>query len=195
MISKNQIGFRKSCRTADHLLTLEALVKKHVTKGEKKLDACFVDLRKAYDSFPHRGLFDQLRKLGINGKLLDLVENLYKRTKCAVKVNGKITNFFTYTKGVRQGCPLSCLSSNLYVNDITHVINQTSEFSLSLSENDPINVYADDLIILANSQVELQQKMNILTTTLEEKKCLLMKQKLEVWFSTVEINFAKLIYQ
>ena len=172
LISKNQIGFRKSCRTADHLLTLKALVKKHVTKGEKKLYACFVDLRKTYDSVPHRGLFGQLRQLGLNGKLLDLVENLYKRTKCAVKVNGKMTIFFPYTKGVRQGCPLSCLLFNLYVNDITHVINQTSEFSLSLSENDPINVlmYADDLIILANSQVVLQQKMNILTTTSEGKK-------------------------
>ena len=117
-------------------------------------------------------MFDQLRKLGINGQLLDLVENIYKRTKCAVKVNGKITIFFTYTKGVRQGCPLSYLLFNLYVNDITHVINQTSEFSLSLSANDPINVlmYADDLIILVNSPVEVQQKMNILTTTLEEEK-------------------------
>ena len=83
--------------------------KKHVTKGENKRYACFVDLRKAYDSVPHRNLFDQLRKLGLNGKLLDLVENLYKRTKCAVKVNGKITKLFTYTKGVRRGCPLSCL--------------------------------------------------------------------------------------
>ena len=75
--SKNQIGFRKHYRTADHLLTLKAVVKKHVTKGENKLDACFVNLKKAYDSICHVGLFDQLRKLGLNGKLLDLVEDIY----------------------------------------------------------------------------------------------------------------------
>ena len=47
LISKNQIGFRKHCRPANHLLTLKAVVKKHVTKGENKLYACFVDLKKA----------------------------------------------------------------------------------------------------------------------------------------------------
>ena len=116
LMSKNQIGFSKRCRIADHLVILKVLVNKHVTKGENKLNACFVDLGKPYDSVPHRNLFDQLRKLGLNGEQLDLVENLYKRTKCAVKVNGKITNFFT----------LSCLLFNLYENDIIHVLNQVT---------------------------------------------------------------------
>ena len=44
--SKNQIGFRKQYRAADHLSTLKAVVKKYVTKGANKLDACFVDLKK-----------------------------------------------------------------------------------------------------------------------------------------------------
>ena len=45
--SKSQIGFRKHYRTADHLLTLKAVVKKYVTKGANKLYACFVDLKKS----------------------------------------------------------------------------------------------------------------------------------------------------
>ena len=132
LIGKNQIGFRKSCRTSDHLLTLKAMVKKHVTGGGNKLYTCFVDLKKAYDSVPHRDLFKCLRKLGLGGKLLDFIENLYDKTKCAVKINGKITKFFNYTKGVRQGCPLSCLLFNLYINDIIHVINEASTSQLSL---------------------------------------------------------------
>ena len=98
LISKNQIGFRRNYSTADHLLTLKSIVKKYVTKGENKLYACFVDLKKAYDSIGHRGLFDHLRKLGLNGKLLDLVEYIYKRTKCAIKVNGNITIFLIIQK-------------------------------------------------------------------------------------------------
>ena len=31
LIHKNQIGFRKGCRTTDHLLTMKAIVKKYVT--------------------------------------------------------------------------------------------------------------------------------------------------------------------
>ena len=36
LISKNQIGFQKNCRTSDHILTLKTLVKKYVTVGKKK---------------------------------------------------------------------------------------------------------------------------------------------------------------
>ena len=37
LINKEQIGFRKNARTADHILTLTALVNKYVTdkKGKK----------------------------------------------------------------------------------------------------------------------------------------------------------------
>ena len=70
--------------------------------------------KKAYDSIDHMRLFDQLRKLGLNGKLLDLVEDIYKKTNCVVKANDEITEFLKYTKGV------SPLLFNLYVNDIFH---------------------------------------------------------------------------
>ena len=35
LLNQNQIGFKKNHRTADHLLTLKAVVKKYVTIGEK----------------------------------------------------------------------------------------------------------------------------------------------------------------
>ena len=79
LVSKNQIGFKKNCRTSDHLLTLKAIIKKHVTIGKKKMYACFVDLKKAYDSVWHRGLFHKLRKMRLTGKIMDLVENIYKK--------------------------------------------------------------------------------------------------------------------
>ena len=83
-----------TCRTSDHILTLKTLVKKHVTIGGSKLYACFVDLKKAYDSVPHKSLFTFLRRLGLGGKIIDFVEELYAKTKCAVKIKGKITDFF-----------------------------------------------------------------------------------------------------
>ena len=179
MISKNQIGFRKNFRTADHLITLKAIVKKYVTKGQNKLYACFIDLRKAYDSIDHKKLFNHLRKLGLNGKLIDLVENFYEKTKCAIKIKGKITNFFKFGKGVRQGCPLSCLLFNLYINDLIPILDRVSDSSICLSENDPINVlmYADDLIVLARSQEELQKKVDNLNLFLHDRKLFINETK------------------
>ena len=94
LISKNQIGFRTKSRTSDHLLTIKNIAKKCVTIGQKKLYLCFIDFENAFDSIWHGGLFHKLHDLGLNGKLLDLIENIYVKTKCAVKHGGKLTHFF-----------------------------------------------------------------------------------------------------
>ena len=100
LLSKNQIGFKKKARTSDHILTLKTVIKKYVTHGHKKIYACFVDLKKAFDSIPHKLLFEKLRQLGLDGGMLSLVENIYRKTKCAVKGEGnKVTNFLIILKG------------------------------------------------------------------------------------------------
>ena len=102
--------------------------------------------------------------MGINGNILELIQNIYKKTKCAVKVDNKITEFFSYSKGVRQGCPLSPILFNIFVNDIFQTINNNTPNPLYLNENNPLNVlmYADDLIMIAESEAQLQEKMTLL---------------------------------
>ena len=124
ILSKNQIGFKKNCRTSDHILTLKNLVKKYVTHGQKKLYTCFVDFEKAFDSVWHKGLFKKLENYGIKGKTLNLITDLYRKTQCSIKIQNNITNFFKYEKGVRQGCPLSPILFNLYINDLIEIINR-----------------------------------------------------------------------
>ena len=51
-----QIGFSKGCRTADHIFNLKTIIDSYKLK-KKKLYACFVDLRKAFDSVWRYGLF------------------------------------------------------------------------------------------------------------------------------------------
>ena len=88
LINKEQIGFQKNSRTSDHILTLKAIVNKYVTDKEgKKLYTCFIDFKKAFDSVWHDGLFREVENIGINGNILDLIKSIYKKTKCAVKIN------------------------------------------------------------------------------------------------------------
>ena len=65
VLSKNQIGFEKSCRTSDH----ENLVKRYVTIGKKKLYVCFVDFEKAFDSIWQKALFKKVLLLTYIPKL------------------------------------------------------------------------------------------------------------------------------
>ena len=52
-----------------------------IKKG-KKLYACFVDFKKAFDSIWSEALFRKLENKGINGDFLKLIQNIYSKTVC-----------------------------------------------------------------------------------------------------------------
>ena len=164
VLNKNQIGFRKKCRTSDHILTLKNIVKKYVTIGKKKLYVCFVDFEKAFDSVWHKGLFKKLHDYGIHGNSLNLIIDLYAKTKCSIKSGNHITEFFNYEKGVRQGCPLSPLLFNLFINDLVGIINKNSNSNINLNTSNKINalLYADDLVLISESKEGLQRQIDTL---------------------------------
>ena len=159
LLNRNQIGFKPNHRTADHLLTLKAVVKKYVTIGGKKLFACFIDFKKAFDSVWHDGLFHKLANYGIINNCLSLIMDIYKKTECSVKVGNESTNTFKFSKGVRQGCPMSPYLFNLFVDEIFDIVNQGNEKNIFLVEGKFINalMYADDLIVLSETEYGLQK--------------------------------------
>ena len=62
IINEGQIGFKKGCRTSDHILTLRTIINKYVYDKHEKIYACFVDFRKAFDTVCHKSLFQKLKK-------------------------------------------------------------------------------------------------------------------------------------
>ena len=102
-IHPTQIGFISRNRTADHILTLKTLHDKYVKQSENgKIYACFVDLKKAFDSIWHKGLYLKLLENEIGGRFYELIKNMYSKTKCTIKLSDYRTSFFQYKKGVRQ---------------------------------------------------------------------------------------------
>ena len=54
LIHVTQIGFQEGCRTTDYIFSVKTLVDKHaIGKPRRKLYACFLDFKKAYDSVWH----------------------------------------------------------------------------------------------------------------------------------------------
>ena len=88
------------------------------------------------------------------GKSLDLIKNIYKNTRCAVRVADHTTDFVDYTKGVTQGCPLSPILINIYVKDIFEIMNSNNSSEITLDEDNNINglMYADDLTLLSETK-------------------------------------------
>ena len=68
IISVNQIGFIKGCRTADHIYLLKTLITKY-TKNRGRLYAAFIDFKKAYDTVNRDTLLKNLKENGINDRI------------------------------------------------------------------------------------------------------------------------------
>ena len=155
---QSQIGFLSNNRTSDHIFTLRTLIDKYVHKHNSKLYTCFMDFRKAYISIWHEGLLYRLLSYGIRGKLFELIKHLYFKSTCAIKLDNYRTPFFSYSRGVRQGCILSPLLFNLFLNELPLSINDRKTDPIILPNWDKLNTlfYADDLVFISRSKIGLQ---------------------------------------
>ena len=83
IMNENQTGFRKECRTSDHILTLKLIIEKLFKKGSY-LFTCFVDFENAFDTVWRDALFKKLEFMGIQGKILRILENMYSGVNYSV---------------------------------------------------------------------------------------------------------------
>ena len=163
ILNKEQIGFVTNNRCPDHIFTLKSVVNKYVADEGGKVYACFIDFRKAFDTVWHDGLFHKLQQIGIKGNFLETLRNIYKNTQCAIKINGKLTQFFPCKKGVRQGDPLSPSLFNIFLNDLFDHLREGNCDPVTLNNIDFINAlaYADDIVLLSTSKEGLQKSLDI----------------------------------
>ena len=159
-LSYFQIGFRKRNRTLDHVFILNTILNSYFHKG-KRVYACFVDFSKAYEPVWRDGLLYKLILNGLSFKFVSLISSMYDDLQMTVKLSNGITPCFSSLLGVTQGCDLSLLLSDIFVNDIF----DGKECCLVNLHNKPISslMYADDLLILSETEdglTECLQRLN-----------------------------------
>ena len=112
-----QAGFRVNMSTVDDVFVLHSLLT-HVLKEGKKLYCAFIDFTKAFDYEVRNNLWYKMIKLGIRGKILNIIKSMYSVVKSRVKYDNKLGNEFVCSLGVRQGECLSPLLFSLFLNDL-----------------------------------------------------------------------------
>ena len=102
-----QSGFTPGQSTADAILALRFLSEVNREFNRQLVVAC-IDLKAAFDSVDRAGtLWQALRGTGIPTFLLNLITDFHTGTSATVRTNGTLTDEFSTTSGVRQGCVLA----------------------------------------------------------------------------------------
>ena len=160
LISPQQIGFMKGKSTSDHIFFLRTIVEKVIKKNKKKLYAVFIDFKKAYDTVNRELLMKRLQALGINGIFMRNIMAMYRNTEYSVKLKDGYTRAIKSNLGLKQGCPLSPMLFNLYIDDIKDIFDDQCD-PIDI-QNTKVNhfLYADDLVILSESRAGLQRCIN-----------------------------------
>ena len=164
LIKNNQIGFMKENQASDHMFVLKTLIDKTVKCNQNRIYTAFVDFKKAYDTINRKKLFSKLKQAEVGDTFLNNLKAMYKSVKYCVKVANGYTDPISSDRGLKQGCVLSPILFNLFIDDIKNIFDQNCA-PLSLMDVE-LNylLYADDLILMSSSPEGLQNSLNALGT-------------------------------
>lgn len=173
LLTELQNGFRPGRRLDDNLFVVTQCAEIARREGRTLL-CCFLDVEKAYDSVPHGPLFACLSDLGLPRLLISTIQRLYSDNVVSVQLGAITTGPIHVNKGLRQGCPLSPLLYILYASRIERaLLNSNLGFSMRFSTTSaeenfhlPGLAFADDLVVMAESNQELQSLLDICQTEL-----------------------------
>jgi hypothetical protein len=159
---ESQYGFRPDRGTVDAIFIVRQVMEK-AKERKVTLHYNFIDFKAAFDTVWRKALWKMMRSIGIGEKIVNIIENLYDSTECAVAINGHVTNWFEVKVGVRQGCLLSPTLFNLFLE---FVMKELKSLTPLLTLNDEMSTdirYADDTTLIA----AIFEKLSISTSELE----------------------------
>ena len=156
-----QNGFRSGRSCTDASYTIKLLMEKRI-EYDLETHMCFIDFEKAYDMVNRKTLLSVLKKRGINQKTIRILRDIYKRTKIRIKIGNSLDPEYTeVSRGVRQGCPASCILFNIYMDGIIREWYKTNPQGIQLNEEKKIEtiLFADDQVIISKNENELQRSV------------------------------------
>lgn len=174
---ESQGGFRAGFGTTDSIFVLHNLIT-WCLNNKKKLYSVFVDYQKAFDYVVRDNLWYKLLKVGVRGKMYNIIRSMYKSVSSTIK---GVTEPIQCVLGVRQGESLSPFLFAIYVNDLEDYMKEKGVRGLTI---DTLKLfvlfYADDAVLFSDTRAGLQEGLDALTEYCQRWKLKLNTEKSKV---------------
>lgn len=123
-----------------------------------QVDAVYTDYSKAFDKISHNLLVKKLDLFGIHGNLLRWLVSYLKNRSQAVSIKGYTSSFIPISSGVPQGSHLGPLLFNIFINDVTNILNNSD--SLLYADDTKIFIKVKSIEDCHNLQSDLNNLLN-----------------------------------
>lgn len=197
-LAEEQQGFRCGRSCNDAIFIIRQIAEKSI-EYNKPAFMCFIDLRKAFDRILLKDVIEVLYNRGIPTNIIKTITNIYENNRIQAKIKNKLTTPITVESGIRQGDSLSPVLFNIVMEEIIKRVNTGKGYEMGQQEI-KIVCYADDAVLLANNEDDLQRLLHLfnvtakkynMTISTEKTKCLVTSKnpvrcKLEVDGNIIE---------
>ena len=161
-ISDNQNGFRKGKGTREGISNMRTIGERYLEK-QKDIYICFIDYEKAFDRVNHTAMILCLQDRGVDSKDLRFITYMYWNQYAAVRTQSGLSDDIKIKRGVRQGCILSSVLFNLYTDIIFRSMKHLKGVVIG-GDSITDSRYADDTALLAESEEEVQETLDLVNS-------------------------------
>ena len=138
LLAEEQADFRPGRSTVGQIFNSRVIMEKLLQHQRDLFHNC-LDSKKVFDRVWQAGLWQVLRGLNIDEGLVQAIQALYENSSCAVLLNSQLGEFCK-TAAVRQGCLLSPILFNLFLEKIMQKTLHDHHTSISIGGR-PIAIY------------------------------------------------------
>ena len=157
-LTEEQQGFRSGRSCTDAVFVIRQVTEKSI-EYNKPAYMCFIDLEKAFDRVQLRDVIHLLYNRQIPHNIIKTIKNIYTANEIQAKINGNLTKPIPVRCGIRQGDSLSPLLFNIIMDEIIKAVRVLRGYKMG-DRNVNILCYADDAVLLAESEDDLQRLLH-----------------------------------